>query len=130
MVYKKNIFSPAILFLIICTMFSCEKAPPTNPSFDPLFSIFIPNIISSDEEYKVFYLRSSHTDVWVEELAIYDTWGKLIFWNEDFPIGQPEYGWDGTVDGEETLSGAYTYSTTMSRNTKQFSYVGDLTKIN
>lgn len=34
-------------------------------------------------------------------LRIYDRWGSLIFEKKDFPLNEPNLGWDGTYNGEK-----------------------------
>ena len=36
----------------------------------------------------------------IEHLAIFDRWGEQVFQTQDIPPGEPEYGWDGILNGE------------------------------
>ncbi len=41
---------------------------------------------------------------------IFDRWGEQLFEQEDFPINDPQIGWDGTFKGEEMNSGVYIWT--------------------
>lgn len=127
---KKYLLQGILLSLFI-TIISCGKAPPTNSASNPFLRIYVPNvIIFTDEDLNNFYPRSTSPDTWVEELAVFDNWGNLVFWNEAFPANEAEYGWNGYVDGEEALSGAYTYSIHLREGKDELTFIGDLTIIN
>jgi hypothetical protein len=41
-------------------------------------------------------------------LRIYDRWGELIFEKNDFPLNEPNLGWDGTYRGDKVI-GVFTW---------------------
>ncbi len=41
---------------------------------------------------------------------IFDRWGEQLFEQEDFPINDPQIGWDGTFKGEQMNSGVYIWT--------------------
>lgn len=41
---------------------------------------------------------------------IFDRWGEQVFEQEDFPINDPQIGWDGTFKGQEMNSGVYIWT--------------------
>ncbi|MBL7826568.1 MAG: gliding motility-associated C-terminal domain-containing protein [Saprospiraceae bacterium] len=41
-------------------------------------------------------------------LRIYDRWGSLIYENRDFPLNEPNFGWDGTYKGDK-MFGVFTW---------------------
>jgi len=46
----------------------------------------------------------------VESFSIYDRWGELIFVSTNHPTNDPSYGWDGTIEGELAMTGAYVWN--------------------
>ena len=49
----------------------------------------------------------------IQQLQIYDRWGGLRYSLEDFPASAPDFGWDGTSNGEECEVGVYAYFVTI-----------------
>lgn len=41
---------------------------------------------------------------------IFDRWGEQLYEQEDFPINDPQIGWDGTFKGQEMNSGVYIWT--------------------
>lgn len=58
------------------------------------------------------------------ELAIYNRWGQLVFYNYGSQVG----GWDGYADGQSCDAGVYFYTLKLKKGTRQLSFEkkGDL----
>ena len=44
---------------------------------------------------------------------IFDRWGELLYTKEDFPVNDPNTGWDGTFRDEMLNSGVFVWSLTV-----------------
>jgi gliding motility-associated-like protein len=73
--------------------------------------IYIPNVFSpnGDNINDVFYLQSNLFALDIEYLIIADRWGNVVFEKTNFPINDPAYGWDGTLDGKDMFPAVFTY---------------------
>lgn len=45
----------------------------------------------------------------VQRLQIFNRWGGIVFSLDNFPVSEPEFGWDGTTRGQVCEVGVYTY---------------------
>jgi len=75
-------------------------------------SIFsgIPNIISfsaMQTNNDVFYIPQKRGIKRIKSLRIFDKWGSPVFFREDFPSGEPQFGWNGTINGKNAETGVY-----------------------
>jgi gliding motility-associated-like protein len=60
-------------------------------------------------------------------LRIYDRWGSLIFEKKDFQLNEPNFGWDGTNNGQK-VNGVFTwYALVGFIDGQVFPYEGDIT---
>jgi len=115
--------SVIILLLAFCSM-GCQKE-----SIGGLgaISIYIPNVIYVSGQvpnaidigietdynnvlYPHAFSEDSNIELMVEYMEVYDKFGSLIFWNEQFPPNDSANGWHGTVDGKVVEPGSYAYS--------------------
>ena len=71
--------------------------------------IFVPNIVLIGQEDDTFYPQSGSLDVITDQMNIYDRWGNIIYTNTNFPTNTPEFGWDGTFNGQRVEAGVYVY---------------------
>ncbi len=78
---------------------------------DREIDIYIPNVISVDDNSNngVFFPQTGYDDVEVLDLYIYDRWGELIYHGQNFFSNQPEFGWDGTFNNRNVVTGVYVY---------------------
>ncbi len=78
----------------------------------PVF-VYPPNIIRAEESSpnSRFTIYGSPEDMIesIKTLIIYDRWGNKLFDVKHIPINQPEYGWDGTFNGQKVEQGVYVY---------------------
>lgn len=74
-------------------------------------NIYVPNSFSpnGDGVNDYFTIYGDKTVNGISELAIYDRWGNLLFRNENFPVSQPEFGWDGSYKDEPMNPAVFVY---------------------
>jgi gliding motility-associated-like protein len=72
--------------------------------------IFVPNTFSpnGDGRNDVFYVRGKGLDR-VKSLRIFNRWGEVVFEQQNFPVNNPMYGWDGKYKGNKPAPGVYVY---------------------
>jgi len=123
---------PFFIILLALSFQGCEKQV-TNTLTLTNVSFYIPNIINIDNENNnVLYpsLRdgsSPNVDLIVEFMEVYDRSGSLIFQNEQFPLDEPEFGWNGTFDGSLVEQDTYTYSIKITDGVEFVFFTGDTT---
>ncbi len=73
-------------------------------------NLFMPNTFSpnGDGSNDVFYPRGKGLDR-VKSLRIFDRWGEVVFEQNNFPVNDPLYGWNGTYKGKKPQAGVYVY---------------------
>lgn len=70
----------------------------------------IPNIISFsavEANNDVFYIPQKRGVRRIKSVKIFDKWGSPVFFREDFPPGEPQFGWNGTIMGKNAETGVY-----------------------
>jgi len=72
-------------------------------------TIFFPNIIAPDGANSFFTGYSDHASTVITSLAVYDRWGNLVFSKENFPVNDPQQGWNGKLEGKDIVPGVYTW---------------------
>jgi gliding motility-associated-like protein len=69
-------------------------------------SAFTPN---NDLLNEVFYIKIAGYKL-AESLLIFNRWGEVVFQQENFPLNNPVYGWNGTYKGVQAKSNeVYSY---------------------
>lgn len=73
-------------------------------------NVFVPNTFSpnGDGSNDVFYPRGKGINR-AKILRIFDRWGEVVFEAKDFPINDPNYGWNGNYMGKKPQPGVYVY---------------------
>jgi len=98
---------------VIRELCDCQVAVPNafSPNGDGLNDVFLP-VVEADCVLTAY------------ELAIYNRWGQLVFYNYGSQIG----GWDGYADGKSCDAGVYFYTLKLKKGTRQLSFEkkGDL----
>jgi gliding motility-associated-like protein len=71
---------------------------------------FTPN---GDGHNDIFYVAGGPQNSRVEDFAVYDRWGVVLFHVHGVAPGDPAYGWNGYVHGQLALPGTYVYQIVM-----------------
>ena len=69
-------------------------------------SAFSPN---GDDINDVFMPFGDSDLISIERFEVYDRWGGLLFREEDFPVNDPAFGWDGSFRGQQLNAGTFVY---------------------
>ncbi|MDX1667393.1 MAG: gliding motility-associated C-terminal domain-containing protein, partial [Saprospiraceae bacterium] len=72
---------------------------------------FMPNAFSPNNDgiNDHFFIPSNNRIETVSAFRIVNRWGSLVYSAENFPPGDPGFGWDGTLNGQALDSGVYLY---------------------
>jgi len=71
---------------------------------------FTPN---GDGHNDIFYVAGGPQNSRVEDFAVFDRWGVVLFHVHGVAPGDPAYGWNGYVHGQLALPGTYVYQIMM-----------------
>jgi hypothetical protein len=119
--------------VVIWTKAGCSDTATISNRVSENPEILAPNIIqtNSTSGNDKFYLWSESKEVvLVKNLTIYERWGEKVFLRENFPINQPEYGWNGEFRGSPAIQGVYVWvAEVLLKNNKTIRLYGDVTVI-
>ncbi len=65
---------------------------------------------------ETFYAMAGDCVRSIRKFIVYDRWGEVIFMKENFPVGNPTYGWDGSYRGLPVNPGAFAFKVIAERN--------------
>jgi gliding motility-associated-like protein len=73
-------------------------------------NVFLPNTFSpnGDGSNDMFYIRGRGLDR-VKSLRIFNRWGEVVFEQQNFPVNNPLYGWNGKHKGNKPHPDVYVY---------------------
>ncbi len=73
-------------------------------------NVFVPNTFSpnNDGSNDIFYVRGKGLER-VKSLRIFNRWGEIVFEQQNFPVNNPGYGWNGTYKGNKPVPDVYVY---------------------
>lgn len=73
-------------------------------------NVFVPNTFSpnGDGSNDVFYVRGRGLER-VKLLRIFNRWGEVVFEQQNFPVNDPAYGWNGKFKDHKPIPGVYVY---------------------
>ena len=94
--------------------------------------LYLPNAFSpnNDGVNDYFTIHSNNNAVFIQEIMIFDRWGALVFNKEEFNVGEENYYWDGTKEGNYCEEGVYVYVITYRDESEIMQKVtGDITLI-
>ncbi|HEU4632435.1 MAG TPA: gliding motility-associated C-terminal domain-containing protein, partial [Flavisolibacter sp.] len=71
---------------------------------------FMPNTFSpnGDGSNDIFYVRGRGLER-VKTLRIFNRWGEVVFEQNNLPVNDPQYGWNGTYKGNKPHPDVYIY---------------------
>jgi gliding motility-associated-like protein len=89
-------------------------------------NIFTPGKNGGNQRFTLYPVKSTIEKI--DQLRIYDRWGNLLFVAENMEAGNPELGWDGTLNGRRLSQGVYTWVAMVSYKNQTSEWVkGDIT---
>ena len=93
--------------------------------------IYFPNVFAPDKPYPNDHFTgfSGPAADQFTILRIYDRWGGLIFERADFPLNDPNLGWDGTYKGEKVMGVFAWYASVRFVDQQEFQYEGSVTVV-
>ena len=89
--------------------------------------IFSPNGDGNND--RIFPQSSSFLNILVDEFAIYDRWGNLVYLNTRFPMNDADQGWDGYYNDREVEIGVYAYMLSYTLNGSKLIKAGSITLV-
>lgn len=99
-------------FLELISASGCEAGATVTVLVDKSAKVFIANTFTpnSDGVNDVLMIQADITNIsQVKRFDIYDRWGELMFSQTDFQPNDPQYAWDGTLNGSLLNQGVYIY---------------------
>lgn len=93
--------------------------------------LYFPNVFAPDKSYPNDHFTgfSGPAADQFTLLRIFDRWGELIFEKEDFPLNEPNFGWDGTYKGEKVIGVFTWYALVRFVDQAEFQYEGNVTVV-
>ena len=91
--------------------------------------VYFPNIFGPDKDYPNDHFTgfSGPAANQINLLRIYDRWGSLVFEQRDFPLNEPNFGWDGTYNGEKMFGVFAWYALVGFIDGEELPYEGSIT---
>jgi gliding motility-associated-like protein len=108
---------------------ACQKNDKITVSVLPC-NVYIPDIFSpnNDQQNDVFFVHGNTCVKQIKEMVLYDRWGEVIYYKENFPASDSQQGWDGRYLGNIAGAGVYTYKILVEfNNGKTNKYLGAVT---
>lgn len=106
----EDYFEPLIVSLTVTNSDGCSDEKRITV-FNPEALIYVPNSFTPDgNEFNPVFKAIDYLGL-VKEFSIYNRWGQLVWSGKS-----SEDGWDGTINGEKTPSGVYSWVITMGSN--------------
>lgn len=110
----------------------CEASDAINLIIKINRRVFIPNAFTpnGDNNNDTFTIFGDDLVEKVNSLEIYNRWGELVWYRENFAPNDPSLGWDGTFQGKDVNPAVFVYKATVEFfDGVQESYYGDFTLI-
>lgn len=115
---------------IVFSESGCELRANFRIDVGPFDGFFIPNSFSPNGDGindRYFFHADERVEV-IEEIMIFDRWGKLLFQRSGIAPNNPDLGWDGRDQNQPVQVGVYTYYASIKLFNGQIkTYKGDLT---
>lgn len=119
-VYRATVFSET----------GCDLQAEFRVAVGPFNGFFISNGFSpnGDGINDTYFFQSDHRVANIQQVLIFDRWGKILFERNDLLPNDSQLGWDGTYAGQSVPVGVYTYFVSIElQNGQTRTYKGDLT---
>ena len=97
--------------LMVTNENGCSLRQRINIFVDDEIKIYIPNIITPDEQglNNAFTIGADASVIGIQDIVIYDRWGELMYQGYHEGNLSSYLGWDGTFKGKKVVQGVYTY---------------------
>lgn len=118
--YRATIFSES----------GCDLQAEFSIQVGPFNGFYIPNGFSpnGDGNNDTYFFQADHRVANIQEVLIFDRWGKLLFQRNNLLPNDSQLGWDGSYQGQTVQVGVYTYFVSIElQNGQTRTYKGDLT---
>ena len=88
-----------------------EICIPCNGVESNLANLIHPNVFSpnGDGNNDFFTIYGLNEGAVITSLDIFDRWGNRVFNKSNFPLNQPQEGWDGTWNNNDVMVGVYLF---------------------
>nr|MBX2872071.1 gliding motility-associated C-terminal domain-containing protein [Saprospiraceae bacterium] len=119
-VYRATVFSES----------GCDLRAEFTLAVGPFNGFFISNGFSpnGDGVNDTYFFQSDHRVANIQQILIFDRWGKILFERNDLLPNDSQLGWDGNYGGQAVPVGVYTYFVSIElQNGQTRTYKGDLT---
>lgn len=109
----------------------CMAFDSVNIRVSKVRPVYFPNVFSPDKPYPNDHFTgfSGPAAEQFTVLRIYDRWGELIFEKEDFPLNEPNFGWDGNYKGDKVMGVFTWYALVRFVDQAEFQYQGSVTVV-
>ena len=107
----RNIKEDKVYILTVTSPIGCVAKDTLNIRIFCGENLWVPNAFTPNNNglNDVFYPQAPGYGI-VRLMTIYDRWGEVVFKQEDFPLNDSNYGWDGTYKGDKIAGpDVYTY---------------------
>lgn len=119
-VYRATVFSES----------GCDLQAEFTIAVGPFNGFFISNGFSpnGDGINDTYFFQSDHRVANIQQVLIFDRWGKILFERNNLLPNDSQLGWDGNYAGQPVPVGVYTYFVSIElQNGQTRTYKGDLT---
>ena len=99
--------------LFVTDIFGCSDSLRFLIRAEDRLDVFVPNAFSpnGDQNNDIWQIFGNADQVvGIDEVLVFNRWGSLVFSARDWPLNNPNYGWDGFHRGTRLPSGPYVYS--------------------
>lgn len=95
--FIENIREEKMYILTVTSQYGCKATDTIRISIFCEDDLLIPNAFTpnADGLNDVFYPQAPGYGL-VKSMTIFNRWGEMVFNQEDFPLNDPAYGWNGT----------------------------------
>jgi gliding motility-associated-like protein len=97
--------------VLVTDDFGCTATDDVTISVDVVRPVFIPNAFTPNVDglNDTFHPFGGSSVLRVNQMAIFDRWGELVYRADNFGINDPSSGWDGTFNGKVMNAGVFVY---------------------
>ncbi|NVO03830.1 MAG: gliding motility-associated C-terminal domain-containing protein, partial [Bacteroidetes bacterium] len=102
------------VMLVVENTFGCVDTVFDFVTVYPDHSFYVPNAFTPNNDGNNDVFMASGNGIRAFEMAIYNRWGEMIYWNKDIMKG-----WDGKINGRVAQMGVYVYKITYTDSMEQ-----------